>query len=378
MITEAQRIERRQGLGGSDIAGILGISPWNSPVDVWLDKKGLAEPKQENEAMWWGSQEEDLVARRFCELTGKRTVNHNFMIHDGCLLANFDRLIIPDGAKVAAYHGEIRTDQLFEAKTASQEWEDAPVVEVLDNGYQVLDGEIGVPQHYLTQLAHYMGRAPSADRIYLAVKAAIPFGRFARTEFKVYVLKRDQELIDAQDAFARNWWAEYIVGDRKPDATNEAEAKKLWRVSKLGTTVVAVPDVLLAWRDYRAAKEMLKDAEKAVGDAETKIKNAMKETEALVGSDGKTVLATWRSAKDKVSTVTDWEKLARDKGVTAEEIAAATTTVTKPGSRTFLVKSSAAVVEFAQKEIAHIEAAKDLASAETKGESAKSASADAA
>ena len=32
---------RRSGIGASDVAGILGISPWASPFTVWADKLGL-------------------------------------------------------------------------------------------------------------------------------------------------------------------------------------------------------------------------------------------------------------------------------------------------------------------------------------------------
>ena len=29
---------RRSGIGGSDVAAVLGLSPWKSPRQVWLDK----------------------------------------------------------------------------------------------------------------------------------------------------------------------------------------------------------------------------------------------------------------------------------------------------------------------------------------------------
>ena len=31
-------IDRKKGLGGSDIAAIMGISPWKTPMDVYLEK----------------------------------------------------------------------------------------------------------------------------------------------------------------------------------------------------------------------------------------------------------------------------------------------------------------------------------------------------
>ena len=30
---------RKSGIGGSDASAILGLSPWKSPMDIWLDKK---------------------------------------------------------------------------------------------------------------------------------------------------------------------------------------------------------------------------------------------------------------------------------------------------------------------------------------------------
>jgi hypothetical protein len=32
---------RKRGLGGSDIAAVLGVSPWQKPMDVWLSKTGM-------------------------------------------------------------------------------------------------------------------------------------------------------------------------------------------------------------------------------------------------------------------------------------------------------------------------------------------------
>ena len=377
MITQAQREERRTGLGGSDIAGIIPdpdsptgfVSPFTTEVEVWNSKLHPEDTeKEETEAMYWGNAEEDLVARRFTQLTGKRVVNHNRMIHDGCLLANLDRLIIPDGAKIAAHMGEIRTNELFEAKTSGKDWNPADTVEELPNGCKVLDGEAGIPRYYLTQCNHYLGRVLQADKIYVAVKMAIPMVFFARTDFRIYVLRRDQELIDMQDAFAREWWDRYIVKGDKPEPRTEGDCKILWRRSRPETSITLTNPLFTAWNDLRTAKQMLKDAEEAKAKAETELKKAMGEKESILGPDGKTVLATWKSAKDKTVTTVDWESVARSlnpteselaavettweslakaKGATEEQIAAATTTVVKPGSRSFLPKFTDKIIKYA-------------------------------
>jgi putative phage-type endonuclease len=47
---------RREGIGSSDIAGILGISPWATPYSVWADKVAGAGPDSNgSERMRWGS-----------------------------------------------------------------------------------------------------------------------------------------------------------------------------------------------------------------------------------------------------------------------------------------------------------------------------------
>lgn len=37
--------DRRSFLGGSDVAAILGLSEWRSPVDVWMEKTGRVDPQ---------------------------------------------------------------------------------------------------------------------------------------------------------------------------------------------------------------------------------------------------------------------------------------------------------------------------------------------
>lgn len=52
-MNEEQRAEwlegRRQGIGGSDVAAVLGLSPWKTALDVWNDKLGLSEEKEMSE-----------------------------------------------------------------------------------------------------------------------------------------------------------------------------------------------------------------------------------------------------------------------------------------------------------------------------------------
>ena len=57
---------RKKGIGGSDVAAILGFSPYKSPYQLWLDKTGRSERKEsQNESAHFGNLLEDVVAKEF-------------------------------------------------------------------------------------------------------------------------------------------------------------------------------------------------------------------------------------------------------------------------------------------------------------------------
>jgi putative phage-type endonuclease len=60
---------RGTGLGASEAAAILGVSPWTSPFELWLEKTGLCEKAPANEfsiaAMKRGLDLEPLARKRF-------------------------------------------------------------------------------------------------------------------------------------------------------------------------------------------------------------------------------------------------------------------------------------------------------------------------
>jgi len=53
---------RRTGLCGSDCASVLGLSPWTSSIELWMDKTGKKPiDKEVSESMFWGSRLEDTI-----------------------------------------------------------------------------------------------------------------------------------------------------------------------------------------------------------------------------------------------------------------------------------------------------------------------------
>ncbi|MFB9687238.1 YqaJ viral recombinase family protein [Amycolatopsis plumensis] len=58
---------RTSVLGGSEVAAVLGLSPWESRFSLWHKKKGNVDPEGDNAVMRWGRWLEDPIARAFAE-----------------------------------------------------------------------------------------------------------------------------------------------------------------------------------------------------------------------------------------------------------------------------------------------------------------------
>lgn len=58
-------LERRKGIGGSDAPTIMRLSPWSNPVELFQEKLGLAEPKEESAPMRWGTLLEPVIRQQF-------------------------------------------------------------------------------------------------------------------------------------------------------------------------------------------------------------------------------------------------------------------------------------------------------------------------
>src|SRR5690606_29202656 len=53
--------ERRKAIGASDVAAVLGVSPWATPWEVWAEKTGRLEPWSGNAATDLGTRLEPVI-----------------------------------------------------------------------------------------------------------------------------------------------------------------------------------------------------------------------------------------------------------------------------------------------------------------------------
>ena len=66
-MTPAELKKRRKYLGGSEIAAVLGLSPFTTAAQLYDEKLGLVEPKPTSDAMLTGIYLEDGIAKLWAE-----------------------------------------------------------------------------------------------------------------------------------------------------------------------------------------------------------------------------------------------------------------------------------------------------------------------
>ena len=258
---------RKLGLGGSDMAAVLGLSPWRSPIDVWLDKTSNTVEEKESEPMYWGNVLEEIVAQEFAKRSGYKVRNNNFTLQSEAypyLLANIDREIVGLDAGL-----ECKTANAFKAN----EW----------------DGD-NVPDAYYIQCQHYMAVTGKAS---WWIAALIGGNTFVYKE-----IKRNDEVIRAIIDTGREFW--YLVETKTmpaPDDTKQCEnaLKKLYQKSN-GQSVELPANYGNMIIDYLEIKNQLSDLESKKRGIENVMKDFLKDNERATYGEH---FVSWKSTKPR-------------------------------------------------------------------------------
>lgn len=92
---------RRQGIGGSDTAALLGISPWRTARDLYYDKLGVAAASLDTEDNWVqlevGTLLEPLVAKIFQKRTGLKNLQAQSHVQPSAVSVDVGRSRLPRG-----------------------------------------------------------------------------------------------------------------------------------------------------------------------------------------------------------------------------------------------------------------------------------------
>jgi putative phage-type endonuclease len=263
---EAWLAERRKGIGGSDVAAILGLSRWKTPLDVYLEKIGEAPATVETEPMRWGTLLEPVILAEFSRRTGVAVEKPAAIIRD----PGFPWML----ASLDGWAPEL--EAVVECKTArsADGWGD--------------DGSGEIPAYYQTQVAHYL--AVTGARV-----AFVP-ALIGASEFRVYQVERDDVLIRDMVEAERAFWHDHVLAGVPPEPVNAADAARLW-ARDTGETIEVAGEVADDVEELRALKAQAKDVEERIGSIEDRLKVAFRDASAIAHG-GKT-LATFKAQTRK-------------------------------------------------------------------------------
>ena len=311
---------RRKGIGGSDIAAILGVSPWKSALDVYLDKVGQSDDQPSNaEAVYWGIRLEDVVAEEYRTRTQAQVQRVRDQLrhkHHAWAIGNIDRAIVTKGSRARATEDGslLGADGLLECKTGSAFTRAA---------WGRDDDEDAIPVHYAAQGMWYLAVTGLAWCDFAAL--------IGGQRFVIKRLHRDEETIAHMLAAGEEFWHRHVLAGVPPEARTERDVQRLFPEDN-GESIEATEQLLAAFNAAREAKARLAAAEADLDAATEQIKLGLQERSVLT-LHGQPIV-TWKAAK--ASKKTDWKAVASELSAPADVIAAHTTEV--PGSRRFILK----------------------------------------
>lgn len=273
MLTEQQLEQRLDFITGSDVAVILGISPYKTPVELWQEKMRLVkcEDISHKKHIIRGNYLERAVADWWADSEGKGVVeDSSFLTHKTIpyLGGNIDR-------RVKGEHA------ILECKTSRRAdgWDEENNV---------------VPLYYLVQLAFYV----AIDDAELGYMAAY----IGNTEdFLKFTYDRNANLEEKMLARIKTFWEEHIIKEVPPEPICLSDVIALYGTATDADMIQTPQDDDGAFEDKVKHLSNIKKQMSELTKEEERIKDMiavhMGKHDTLVDSQGE-IIATWKSTKE--------------------------------------------------------------------------------
>ena len=259
------------GLGGSEVATVLGINPYKTAYKLWQEKVSDEIEVIENKFTIWGNLLEGPIADEYMRQTGNIVVeDKKIRIHSEHreLFVNLDRVVMQDGIAIG----------IVEIKTTTQR----------NYNYWQKDADDcveGIPLTYYCQVQHELSvsNMPWCDLV---------FGLIDARELVIRRITRDDEYIKRQNTALVGWWNAYVVQNVAPPMT----AAEYSFVDPMAESYVeATGEIAELYANLKGKKETLKSLDKEIERDEDKIKEFMGDRENLILIDK--VIASWKMQK---------------------------------------------------------------------------------
>jgi len=281
---------RKQGIGSSDAAAAVGLNPYKSQLELWLEKTGRdtslpkLDPNDEESPAYWGNILEPIVATHYTKRSGHRVRRVNAVLQHPdpklpWMLANIDREVI--GADDV---------QILECKTAGI------------NGARLW--KEGVPEYVQLQVMHQLAVTGKQ-----AADVAVLLGG---QHLEIHRIERDESMIARLINLERLFW-DYVVSDTPPpaDGTDSAEAAlRCLYPEDNGQTLdfSQHPELTTTYRELKAVRQSINQQEAREAQLKQVLQQAMGIATRAEFTEG---YICWKKSKD--STMLDVEQMLKDK-----------------------------------------------------------------
>lgn len=268
-------MDRTLGIGGSDIAAILGFSRYTTPFQLWEEKLGLVPAKEESWAMERGHLLEPGLLRRYEQETGNMVVRRPAQV------------LVPGSVEsygvqfVISVDGDVPLDaRLVEAKTTSD--------------FSRFDKEGNVPEDYQCQADAYMALAhrcfdgPPRRSCDFPIDDVGAF-RILTHEFDSW--SWDHLILPACRAFAR-----CVATRTAPDPINAEDVLRRHPVNRPGAVAVADDRIIKLWKELMDLLDQQAPVSKRIEALKDELKLFMDDAGELRSPEGH-LLATWKSSQ---------------------------------------------------------------------------------
>lgn len=297
---------RKTGIGGSDAASAVGLSPYKSMLELWLEKTGRdadlekPDPKDTTHPVYWGTLLEPIVAAAYTQRTGNKVRKVNAVLRHPTvpfMLANLDREVT--GADV----------QILECKTAGL------------NGAKLWKDR--VPEYVELQVQHQLA-VTGKQAAHVAVL-------ICGQQLDVHRIDRDNELIAKLIELEACFW-QYVESDTPPPADGSDSADRALRClfpRDAGSAVDFTDDRHLSatFADLVSVRAEIETREQLESQLKQRLQQAMGDASRALFETGE---VSFKRSKD--SSGIDLKRLLADHPDLGTQYA-----ITKPGSRRFLV-----------------------------------------
>ena len=266
--------KRKLGIGGSDVAAILGIKSFRTAVEIWEDKINPEveeidlRPDDHTAAMYWGNvfEKQIIDAYMLTEMTDVTYGETLYQFHHPeypWLIANID------GIAHTKEHGEIILEVKHWGFDPNEEWGE--------------NGTDSIPLQYMYQVQHYM-YVLDMPMAHVAAKIGC--------DFRVYRVPRSSLYVERILPKLKHFWFENVQKKIPPAPSNLRDVRVIYRESN-DSEKEATDCQVESVKKIRRLRDRISKLEKILDKRKTGIAEEMGEHSRLVA--GNESLVTFNS-----------------------------------------------------------------------------------